>query len=65
MTFGISRKLTLMIGVAVTLSILAMSLQLYSLHKILWKDRQDLIATQVESTMSMLAHFAPRPTRAP
>ncbi|TJZ84438.1 methyl-accepting chemotaxis protein [Paracoccus hibiscisoli] len=58
MTFGISRKLTLMIGVAVTLSILAMSLQLYSLHKILWKDRQDLIATQVESTMSMLAHFA-------
>ena len=58
MTFGISRKLTLMIGVAVTLSILAMSLQLYSLNKILWKDRQELIATQVASAMSILAHYA-------
>ena len=58
MTFGISRKLTLLTGVAVALSILAMSLQLSSLHHLLWKDRKELIATQVESTVSMLTHFA-------
>ncbi|WP_265502117.1 methyl-accepting chemotaxis protein [Paracoccus beibuensis] len=58
MTFGISKKLTLMIGVAVTLSILAMSLQLMSLNKVMWNDRKKLISTQVESTMSILAHFA-------
>lgn len=58
MTFGISKKLTLMTGIAVALSILAMSLQLFSINQILWENRKELIATQVESTISMLAHFA-------
>ncbi|MFC0199512.1 methyl-accepting chemotaxis protein [Paracoccus rhizosphaerae] len=58
MGFGISKKLTLMIGVAVALSVVAMSLQLMSLNKVLWNDRKELIETQVASTMSILAHFA-------
>lgn len=58
MSFGISRKLTLMIGVAVLLSVLAMSLQLQGLHRAMWKDRQAMIAAQVDSAASILAHFA-------
>jgi len=57
MTFGITRKLALLIGVAATLSVLAMALQLYSLNKNLWEDRKELIATQVQSTMSILSYF--------
>ncbi|CAM3195118.1 methyl-accepting chemotaxis protein [Paracoccus nototheniae] len=58
MTFGISRKLALLIAVAATLSIAAMSLQLMSLRSLMWNDRKDLIRTQVDSTMAILSHFA-------
>ncbi|MCE7027403.1 methyl-accepting chemotaxis protein [Jiella avicenniae] len=42
------------------MSALAMSLQLYSLHQTIWKDRQALIVSQVESAISMLAGFQAR-----
>ncbi|MEH6721871.1 MAG: cache domain-containing protein, partial [Aurantimonas endophytica] len=57
MNFSISRKLSTLIAVAALASIAAMTLQLYSLHQTIWKDRQDLIISQVESAISMLGGF--------
>ncbi|MFN3615535.1 MAG: methyl-accepting chemotaxis protein, partial [Rubrimonas sp.] len=57
MKLSISGKLAAMIGVAATLSVVAMSLQLYSLHQSMWKDREALIVSQVRSAMTMMAHF--------
>ncbi|TFF17687.1 HAMP domain-containing protein, partial [Jiella endophytica] len=57
MNFSISRKLSALIAVAAVVSIVAMSLQLYSLHETIWKDRKALIVSQVDSAISMLAGF--------
>ncbi|MCB8837466.1 cache domain-containing protein, partial [Aurantimonas sp. VKM B-3413] len=57
MNFSINRKLSALIAVAAVVSIVAMSLQLYSLHETIWKDRKNLIVSQVQSAISMLAGF--------
>ena len=60
MNMTISRKLGALIGVSVLVSVVAMSLQLYALHQTIWKDRQSLIVSQVDSAITMLAGFQAR-----
>ncbi|MBO0906237.1 cache domain-containing protein, partial [Jiella sonneratiae] len=60
MNFSITRKLSALIAVAALVSLVAMSLQLYSLHETIWKDRRALIVSQVDSAISMLAGFQAR-----
>jgi methyl-accepting chemotaxis protein len=57
MRLNISGKLAALIAVAATLSVLAMSLQLYTKRERMWEDRRALITTHVESALSILAHF--------
>ncbi|MEN3794512.1 methyl-accepting chemotaxis protein [Fulvimarina sp. MAC3] len=60
MNFTITRKLAALIALAAICSIAVMSLQLYSLHESIWKDRKNLIVSQVQSAITMLGGFQAR-----
>ncbi|MEN3793030.1 methyl-accepting chemotaxis protein [Fulvimarina sp. MAC3] len=53
----ISRKLSILIATSIILTIIAMFLQLHSLNRTIWNDRQHLIVAQVESAVSIIAGY--------
>ena len=57
MVWTISRKLSAIIVTAVVLSVVAMGIQLYTLYNSIYAERQKLIRSQVESAISVLAHY--------
>ncbi|MEX6506153.1 methyl-accepting chemotaxis protein [Jiella sp. M17.18] len=58
MKFSITRKLALLIASAAFLSIVAMSVQLYSLHQSMWADRKELLKSEVETALTIVKGFA-------
>ncbi|MBP0618216.1 cache domain-containing protein, partial [Jiella mangrovi] len=60
MNFSITRKLWALITVAAVVSIVATSMQLYSLNNTIWKDREQLIKSQVQGATAILAAFEKR-----
>ncbi len=60
MRFTIPIKLSSLIAVSAIVLIIAMGVQLMGLRDRLWSDREDLIQSQVESTMSILAFYQQR-----
>ncbi|WP_188913383.1 cache domain-containing protein, partial [Aureimonas endophytica] len=57
MNFTISRKLFLLIVVAMAAGVAMLAAQLVSMRATIWRDRQDLLQSQVASALSVMAFY--------
>ena len=60
MRFTIPAKLLSLIALSTIVIIIAVSVQLFGLRDRLWSDREDLIRSQVETTISVFAGYQAR-----